>query len=157
MEKPETKEHLDPHAGHAHAAEGGYDRGEPNTPIIGFIGGAIVLIVIIVILGIQFVYQRSLQDQVAQKQELPVASDLLELRAKEDAALYQYRYIDRAAGTVGLPIERAMDLLVKEAAEGRLKYPTKPAPVKKVDPLAPETPGAPQGTTNATPAASKAD
>lgn len=157
MEKPETKEHLDPHVGHAHAAEGGYDRAEPNTPIIGFIGGAIVLIVIIVILGIHFVYQRSLQDQVAQKQELPVASDLLELRAKEDAALYQYRYIDRTAGVVGLPIERAMDLLVKEAAEGRLKYPTQPAPVKKVDPLAPGTPGAPQGTTNAAPAASKAD
>jgi hypothetical protein len=37
------------------------------------------------------------------------------LGAREDADLNSYRYIDRAKGTVRLPIDRAMDVLVEEA------------------------------------------
>jgi hypothetical protein len=44
------------------------------------------------------------------------AADLVTLRSNEEKQLTTYRYIDRAKGTVSLPVDRAMELLVKEAA-----------------------------------------
>ena len=70
------------------------------------------------------------EQQIYVKELEPVAEDLRNLRAKEDGQLHSYQYIDRARGTVRIPIERAMELLEEEYAEGRLSYPTKPAPVK---------------------------
>jgi hypothetical protein len=40
-------------------------------------------------------------------------ADLEQLRAEEDAALHGYAWVDRQAGTVRIPIERAMALLAE--------------------------------------------
>ena len=45
--------------------------------------------------------------------------DLLRLRTREDAELNQYRWIDRKSGVVGLPIERAMELLAQRGLPTR--------------------------------------
>jgi len=42
--------------------------------------------------------------------------DLKALRAAEDAQLHGYGWVDRKGGVVHIPIERAMDLVTKEAA-----------------------------------------
>ena len=42
--------------------------------------------------------------------------DLKALRAAEDAQLHGYGWVDRKAGVVHIPIERAMDLVAQEAA-----------------------------------------
>ena len=44
--------------------------------------------------------------------------DLRRLRAREDALLDGYGWDDRGAGTVRIPIERAVDLLVERASAG---------------------------------------
>ena len=54
----------------------------------------------------------------------------MDVRAREDEALHSYRYLDREKGTIRLPIERAMELLASEAAQGKLKYPQRSAPVE---------------------------
>jgi hypothetical protein len=41
---------------------------------------------------------------------------------------------------VRIPVERGMELLAREAAEGKLKYPTKPTPVVAKLPGAPDAP-----------------
>ena len=41
--------------------------------------------------------------------------DLKALRATEDAQLHGYGWVDRKAGVVHIPIERAMDLVAQEA------------------------------------------
>lgn len=51
------------------------------------------------------------------------AKDLEARRAAEDAALNSYRWVDKDGGVVGIPIERAMDVLAarglgRRAAEG---------------------------------------
>lgn len=138
-------------AGHVAAEAEGYDHGEPNSAMIGIIGGAIVLVVVIVILAITYLYDFAHDTQVDQVVGQPVSQELMDLRAREDADLYQYKYIDRNTGAVRLPIDRAEELLIKEAAEGRLKYPTAPAPVKSATELA-GSPGV-GNNTNATPAA----
>jgi len=48
----------------------------------------------------------------------PVA-DLKTLRATEDAALSRYGWIDRKAGIVRVPIERAMELLIERGVAAR--------------------------------------
>jgi hypothetical protein len=42
--------------------------------------------------------------------------DLHALRAEEDALLHGYGRVDRKAGTVRIPIERAMDILAERSA-----------------------------------------
>lgn len=46
-------------------------------------------------------------------------ADLRALRAEEDARLFGYGWVDRDAGIVRIPIERAIDLLAERAAAAR--------------------------------------
>ena len=110
-----------------------FDRQEPKARFIAVFAGGMVVVLIAVVLGIQFYFDRSREQQVYIKQMLPESEELQALRAREDTDLYSYRYIDRAKGRVRLPIERAMELLEKEAAEGRLPYSTKPQPLPAVE------------------------
>lgn len=45
--------------------------------------------------------------------------ELQDLRAREEAQLERYQWIDRAAGRVRIPIERAMDLLAERGLPSR--------------------------------------
>jgi len=119
----------------------GYERGEPNSWMIVAWGAGAVLALALVIAGIQFYFDRVKEQQVYQKQMEPVSADLVSLRAKEDAHLHSYAYLDRNKGVVRIPIGRAMDLLAKEAAAGKLPYSTKPTPV-----VAPQAGGADAAT-----------
>ena len=111
----------------------GFDPGEPNSR------GLLVFIVITVI-GLvavyfatksfwEFVYERQQDESIAGKP----SEDLATVRAREDQQLKTYGYIDRGKGVVQIPIDRAMDLVAKEAAEGKVKYSTAPT-IKKVEP-----------------------
>jgi hypothetical protein len=46
--------------------------------------------------------------------EIDPERDLTTLRQREDAQLHSYGWVDRSAGTVHIPIERAMDLLAED-------------------------------------------
>jgi hypothetical protein len=52
--------------------------------------------------------------------------DVWRLRANEDAVLNSYGWADRQAGTVRIPIDRAMDLLVERGLP--VESPTAPSP-----------------------------
>jgi hypothetical protein len=86
---------------------------EPRMGLVAAVFGAIVVGLILVVLGVQAIYDRVLEQQIYVKVLEPVSEDLKDLRAREDEQLHSYRYIDRAAGTVRIPIERAMELLEK--------------------------------------------
>ena len=111
----------------------GYDRSEPLTgPILANIVG-IVVILAVVIAGVTF-YFNTYRDRIIEETQLtPVSQDLLDLRAKEDQLLNSYGIADKAAGTVRLPIARAMELVIAEGKDGKPKYPTAPYAVKKVE------------------------
>jgi hypothetical protein len=48
--------------------------------------------------------------------------DLAALRAREDAALHGYAWVDRDAGVTRIPVERAIEILVERG------LPARPAP-----------------------------
>jgi len=107
----------------------GYDRHDPNTRFIAMLGGLLVIVLIAAVFGVQYYYDRVREQQVYVQVLEPQSEMLLDLRARENQELLTYQYLDRDAGTVRVPIERAMELLVEEAAEGDLPYPTTPYPV----------------------------
>ncbi len=115
------------------SAELGYDRSEPLTiPILLNIVG-IVVILAVVIVGVTY-YFNAYRDRIIEETQLtPVSQDLLDLRAKEDQLLNSYGISDKAAGTVRVPVARAMELVLAEAKAGTPKYPTAPYAVKKVE------------------------
>ncbi|MDX2150958.1 MAG: hypothetical protein SFV54_09500 [Bryobacteraceae bacterium] len=139
-----------------HTPEEGYDRQDVPAGIVAGFAAAIVLVVVAVIVAVSFLYQQTNERNIFVRQEAALSQETLSLRAKEDADLYQYRFIDRQKGEVRLPIDRAIELYVKEAAEGKFKYPTAPGVIKPETPTdgqAPAAPGQPaqQGATpNAT-------
>jgi hypothetical protein len=93
----------------------GFERSEPRTGLIALLGGAIIAGLVLIILGVQSYYDRVRDQQIFVKQLEPVSEDLKALHAREAADLHSYRYLDRAKGTVRIPIERAMELVIREA------------------------------------------
>ena len=93
----------------------GFEATEPRSGAIALIGAATVILLVLIIFGVQAYYDHARDQQIFVKQLQPVSEDLKALHAREDADLNSYRYIDRAKGTVRLPINRAMDLVVEEA------------------------------------------
>ncbi len=161
MHNADHREVFDDHSEHPH----GFDTTEPKGGFIAVFGIATVITLVATILGIQYYFDQAFEERVQNEVLAPESDQLRSLRASEDTQLYSYQYVDRAQGTVRLTIDRAMDLLAKEAAENRLTYPSKPYAVKTPEQLAAggaavpvATPGIamPQGasTKNATPAPS---
>ena len=110
-------------------AEQDYEHGEPRTKLIAAFGLGTIFVLVAVVMGVQAYFDHVEEQLVFQKQLVPVFDDLKNVRAREEGQLHSYQYIDRNAGVVRIPIDRAMELLAAEAAEGKLKYPSKPAPV----------------------------
>jgi hypothetical protein len=54
------------------------------------------------------------------------AHDLKQLRQGEDEKLNSYGWVDQKAGTVRIPIDRAMDLLIEKGLPVRAGTPAKP-------------------------------
>jgi hypothetical protein len=60
-------------------------------------------------------YEKFLQDQFPAPQlEINERTELNEIRKREEDTLSTYGWVDQNAGTVHIPIDRAMDLLAKE-------------------------------------------
>lgn len=91
-----------------------YERSEAGTRFIALFGVAMMLLLIALVLALQMYVDHVREEQIFVKTLQPVSEDLLALRAREAGELHSYAYIDRAKGTVRIPIERAMELVVKE-------------------------------------------
>ncbi len=108
----------------------GFDRAEPNARAIAAFGVATIVLLVVVVLGLQFYFDRTLEEQVYVQVLAPESQALTTLRAREDEELHTYRFTDRDKGIVRVPVERAIELLAAESAQGKLRYPTQPASVQ---------------------------
>lgn len=121
----------------------GYDRSEPLTIPILLNIVAIVVILALVIAGVTFYYNSYRDRIIVETQLTPVSQDLLDLRAKEEQLLNSYGIADKTAGTIRVPVSRAMELVLAEAKAGTPKYPTAPYAVKKIEEVVAAPPAAP--------------
>ena len=110
----------------------GFDTAEVNAKVVAVFIVVTVVMLVAIIGGVQFYFDSIHEQEVFEKVDAPVGDDLRELHAREDGQLGSYGYINKDAGSVRLPIRRAMELL----AAGQIRYPTQDQKVKK-DPVKP--------------------
>jgi hypothetical protein len=110
--------------------EVGFEKSEPNA-------GRLVMLIFImvgVIVGscyaVYYWYVGQVEYTRRVEVEIPIWQETKDIRAAETERLTQYKYIDKAKGTVQLPIERSMQLLIEEANAGKTFYGGANAPVK---------------------------
>lgn len=101
---------------HGPAAQPGFDTSEPRARFIVLMSVGLLGLLVAIVLGLQWYFDHVREQQIFVKQLEPVSEELKAVRARDEAALHQYRYLDRAKGTVRLPIDRAMELVLKEQA-----------------------------------------
>ena len=155
MAQGEFREDLSTHGDHGHAGHTdghfahAYDIRDPDWKFVS-IFSVVCLVLLAVTSGAVALYYYMIRDyEVYNRVLAPPGRDLKALRDREDKELHSYGYADEQRRTVRIPIERAMELLVKEAAENRFRYPTTPYQVKTAQEAGAPLPGA--GVTAGTP------
>jgi hypothetical protein len=92
-------------------------REDLDTPLIVVVGILFAILTFVVIVLLQAWFYRIQAEEHHAKSVAPRSDELTRAVADQEADLHRYRWLDRDEGLVGIPIERAMELLVREAAE----------------------------------------
>jgi hypothetical protein len=75
-----------------------------------------------------------LKEPPAPRLQTSPVHDLVELRARDGAALHEYAWVDREAGVVRIPIERAIEVLSARGLPARPAAPAADAAAQKGQP-----------------------
>lgn len=129
----------------------GFDRAEPSVGAIFAFAIGSMLLLVMTIFAIQQYFEHIWNEAVYEKILAPPSEQLREVRGRDDWNLTHYMYMDKATGQVRIPLDRAMELNLQDAAAGKTFYPAKAYVPKKEEPAAP-APGAPGAPAAATPA-----
>ncbi len=95
------------------------DQSDPKaltTLLVGLIGFALVMVTVI---GTDALYRATDDAEFRAKNYGVVPAELSRLRSQQLEELHSYRWIDQSKGVVGIPIDRAMELMVREQAAKR--------------------------------------
>jgi hypothetical protein len=138
----------------------GFDRDEPSAAaIVVFAVGSLVLLVLTIV-AIQQYFDHIWNQAVYEKILAPPSEQLRAVRGRDDWNLTHYMFLDKPSGQVRIPIDRAMELVLEDAAAGKTFYPAKATVPKKEEPAiappvapAPGTPGTPAASPATTPPA----
>jgi len=87
---------------------------DPNalmTVLLGVIGCVLLLAILF---GLEAVFYSSQQSEFREKVVSSKPAELRLVQSEQLEAIRDYHWIDREAGVVGLPVERAMELMVEE-------------------------------------------
>ena len=85
-----------------------------NTPLIAYVGVMSVILLVVIIVALQVVYYWYAGRQQTADEFIQAPAELGSLLAEQQASLTSYRLIDPQKQVVGIPIGRAMDLVVTE-------------------------------------------
>ncbi len=88
--------------------------GNPSASLIALVGVVGVILVFVVIVGLQTLFYNVQKAEIEEKVYSQIPEELSRLRSQQLEQLNRYRWIDEKGGVVGVPIDRAMDLVVKE-------------------------------------------
>ena len=121
-----------------HDASEGFDRSEPATGSIwGFTIGSVVILVV-VIFALQQYFTKIWNDAVQDKVLAAPSSQLEDVRNRDAYALTHYSYQDKSKGIVRIPLDRAQEMVLQDAAQGKTFYPAKPTVPKSPEEQAKE-------------------
>ncbi len=81
---------------------------------ITMIGGVGLIVVLIIVLALQVVYFRAVAEQFHQKEVHPPLLEVQTAMSRQQDKLGQCQWVDRDKGVVSIPIDRAMELVIRE-------------------------------------------
>jgi hypothetical protein len=91
-------------------------RDDPNSSATVWIGLISVILLLLIVMLLQVAYYHSERKELEAKAAKAGLAELQAVRAEQEGLLEaDYRWLDREQGLVGLPIDRAMELV----ADGR--------------------------------------
>jgi len=85
-----------------------------DTGLILTTGILLSVLVLVLILLVQGWFYKAQSDEYVRKIIEPRAEELASATAEQQESLHSYRVVDTEQGTVAIPIERAMELVVRE-------------------------------------------
>jgi hypothetical protein len=88
----------------------------PNLGPTAIVAFVFTLIVVVTVVGLQAYFFRAQTEELDTKVVERAPENRERVRTEQEVELSTYRWIDRNAGTVAIPIERAMDLVAAELA-----------------------------------------
>lgn len=104
-----------PVSAHAQPQPAASDVDTQTIALVGILGA---IVIVAIIFALQVLYYRAAAGQFREKDlDQPVA-ELQKVLTAQQMKLAQFRLVDPAKGVVTIPIERAMELVVQEAASG---------------------------------------
>ena len=113
-----NNEHAAPaHTHDGHVPEPGYETRDVNiSGLLRFAVGLIVALVVIqfAMLGFQRVFLAEQPRPILEQAQSNIYQQLRNLHRDEEAALSSYGWVDRKAGVVRIPIDRAIDLVAEK-------------------------------------------
>jgi hypothetical protein len=85
-----------------------------NVPMMTYWGVLSCIVTFVLILAIQVGYYRVANKETERKVVSAIYVDSESVLAAQDAKLVRYGWLNRDAGVVAIPIDRAMELVVRE-------------------------------------------
>ncbi len=92
---------------------------DPNAPVTITAGILGALLVALIIILLQAAYFRALDREHQIKVVAETPQELQDLRTAQMEKLEGYKWVDRKNGVVSIPIDRAMELVVRDAKARR--------------------------------------
>jgi hypothetical protein len=90
---------------------------EVNTPLVALVGvvGALVVFVLIVAAEVLFYHLEDIETYQKVTSQSP--EEISNLVAQQQVQLNSYRWVDQKKGIVSIPIDRAMELVVRDLSK----------------------------------------
>ncbi|MGD1148680.1 MAG: hypothetical protein ABR961_12110 [Thermoanaerobaculaceae bacterium] len=113
------------------------ETGEPNTPLTALIGVVFAIVLFALVVFLQAFFYWSEERENVRKVVAVAPEELSQLRAQQLETLHSYRFVDPKAGVVAIPIDRAMELVVRDGGKSPWPAVQPPAATAKAAPDAP--------------------
>ena len=117
-----------------HDPKEGFDPTEPEASRITMFVVVSVVTLVIVIVALQNYFESVWTSAVTEKVLTAAPPELKDQRAREAWRMTHYEYTTPAKAQVRLPLARARELVLEEAAQGKTFYPAKPTTPKVEEP-----------------------
>lgn len=93
-----------------------YENQEPRNNLIAFLLIISCIFIVATLAFLSWMFTATVEGEQNRKQQSNANYvDLQNLRKSEDSKLNEYQYVDKEKGTVRIPVERAIQLMVEES------------------------------------------
>jgi hypothetical protein len=101
-----------------------YDRREARSGVIAIVSVTTMVVLLGMIVGVYWLYVVA-YEKVDQEVYSGVSSkELQAIHGREEENLHRYGFINKEKGIVRIPIDRAMEIVASEYAQGKVSYNT---------------------------------